>query len=196
MQMHHGGHLLGRAGPEPRLEPDRAPGGTQPPAGVLTVDEIELTKVPVGDLHLQFVGDDGTSCYDADNSDSALNAGDLPTLQLHPLRELFPPAPDGPFAGLPQQFSALSKRLPALGIESIEALAAAEPEGLIHRSLRRSQRTGDDGAEIPHRRTMAAAIQAARANLGQSPVQGRVFERLRLRSGASFAPSSRSSNGP
>jgi hypothetical protein len=145
--------------------------------GVIQVD------VPFGRIHWDIDDENAKSCYDSDITD--LIHIDPHMVDLRPLRDFDPDPPDWRFAGLGPQFAELARYLPHIGVNSIEELAAAEPEGLMHRTL---DRRTDDPTPV-HPRMLSEAITAARASLGITAVEGQALTEMRLGKGATFSRS-------
>lgn len=148
--------------------------------GILTI-----TDVPFGNLHFQVEDDeDARSCYDADvNGNWGLL--ELPDLVLIPER-LFPPEPpEELFGGLSREFEGIARVLPEIGIRSLEQLAAAEPEDLMHRTKERAFK----GITPIHSRLFGEAVEMARANLGLSKVGGERPTTFRIGAGETFSRS-------
>jgi hypothetical protein len=144
---------------------------------------VEITKAPFGKLHWQFDDGSAKSCYDADVNSLTAVVPDI-QLELVPfLPEPQPDPPDGPFVHLPRDLAGVVSVLPALGIHSTEALAAAEPEGLMHRAAALRSK----GIQPVHSRLFARAIETARSRLGLVPVSGEDLATFRLAKGATFS---------
>jgi hypothetical protein len=115
----------------------------------LTAGRIELNNVPFGVLHWDFDDGSAKSCY---NSDVGVltRLKEIPILHLIPQPDPDPDPPEKQFAGLPVELAGVARVLPRLGIHSMEDLAAAEPEDLMHRAL---------GRRVP-RRSTAGSLRA------------------------------------
>jgi len=128
----------------------------KPEAGVL-----HLKEVPFGKFHWHFGDAVATSCYDNDVNDLTLNI-DVPRISLKATIDPSPNPPDPRFKNLPLEFQDVARALPELGVRSIEELAAAEPEGLMHRAQAKNYK----GFSPIHDRLFARAIEAARTSIG------------------------------
>jgi hypothetical protein len=134
---------------------------------------VSLTAVPAGELHFEFIAGQDRSCYDVDITDLAAVAGPH-HLAITPSWRLPVPTPDPPpWMALPEEFEGVARTLSRAGIGSMAELAAAQPEGLMHRLL--------DGAKLPvGTRLLCAAIEAARRQIGLDPTAGESAFRIRL----------------
>lgn len=144
---------------------------------------VILEHLPVGKLHFDF--DDGLakSCYDVDVDDTELlDLLDIPPLELIRFIPFEPDPPGFPFGGLDETFDEVVRVLPKIGIRTLDELAAAEPEGLMHMAVEPREK----GEVTPiSSRLFADAVLTARQALGKIPVQGKVRMPLRLERGAS-----------
>jgi hypothetical protein len=121
-----------------------------------------LTLAQAGRFHLDILDFGAKSCYDVDADDPSI-------LQLFPPLELDfrlpipePDPPDWPI--LPEELQGMTEVLPRLGIQSMDALAGAEPEALLHQAR-------SIGAPI-HTRLLAASIDAAQRHTGVAAAAG------------------------
>jgi hypothetical protein len=142
--------------------------------------EIVVTDVPFGRLHWDVDDEDARSCYDTDVSDLVEIFREPLRVELIPKLPVEPDPPD--WLVLPRDFASLVQVLPELGVRSLEELAAAEPEGLMHRAKDLESR----GLLPVHSRLFADAIDAARKSLGLRGQEGEERRELRLGPGATF----------
>jgi hypothetical protein len=138
------------------------------------VATLQLAKA--GRFHIDVLAEP-KSCYDADADDPSL-------LQFHPPLELdfTPPIPepDPPdWLILPRELQGMNAVVQSLGIRSMDELAEAEPERLLHRAR---------SAGVPiHTRMLAAFIDAARRHKGLDAARGVVEIPVRIQRGKSLA---------
>ena len=125
------------------------------------------------------------SCYDADESVEIdlRERLDPYLIELVPMPGPFPEPPDPRFGGLGPRFGQLVKFLPTLGVDSVETLAALEPEDLMHRARRMREQ---DSTPV-HSRMFGEIISAARRSLAVVDSADESIDGLRLAKGASFA---------
>jgi len=90
-------------------------------------------------------------------------------VELSPIPDIIPDPPDPPFSGLPYDLGGLTTLLPEIGIESVEELAAVEPEDLMHRASN-ALATGFPPVAS---RLLAEAVDAARSTLGLRAMSGK-----------------------
>jgi hypothetical protein len=146
-------------------------GDTAVTDGVAT---LKLAKA--GRFHFEILVEP-KSCYDADADDPSL-------LQFYPPLELdfTPPIPepDPPdWFILPRELQGMNAVMQQLGIRSMDDLAAAEPEMLLHRAR---------SAGVPiHTRMLAASIEAAKRHKGLAAARGVVEIPVRMKRGKSMS---------
>jgi hypothetical protein len=140
---------------------------------------IALAAVPHGALHFEFVDGSDRSCYDTDVNE--LTAAGSHDVLITPSWRLPPPEPDPPeWLVLPEELDGVARVLPMLGVTSVEQLASARPEWLMHRMLER-------GTVAVHTRVFDAAIAAAKQQLGVLPTTGTARFPVRLERGRQLA---------
>lgn len=141
---------------------------------------LELDEFPIGRFHFDLDNGTARSCYDEDVTPL------FPQIEVPVLVELIPwkPQPDPPPWRIPElddTFNEVSRVFPALGINTVEDLAAAEPEGLMH-LVRDTQALAGERLDT---RSLANAVDAARIALGtRAPLPGHEV-RMHLRRGES-----------
>jgi hypothetical protein len=127
---------------------------------------LKIAQLPIGVYHFDIRDDAGAqSCYDTDVTTILAH---VPLIAIQ-LDQHLPPPPgldDTRFAGLPPELGQLTARLPEFGVHSIEQLAAVESEALVH-LVKQSQ----GGATLPQR-WFSAAVDAARAQVGLTRIEG------------------------
>ena len=135
---------------------------------------VQLNDIPIGALHWDIDDGSSRSCYDSDLTDASSLHGHV---DIH-LAPPFHVTPDPPFSLLPSQFRGVIGTLPTLGIESLEGLAAMEPEALMHRAQQLHEAKAN--IEPIHPRLFAEAIVAARSRLGLAQISGHESDEFRL----------------
>ncbi|ACL65254.1 hypothetical protein A2cp1_1912 [Anaeromyxobacter dehalogenans 2CP-1] len=144
---------------------------------------VEL-EAPFGRIHWDLDDGEARSCYDTDETD-VWEILPPRRVQLVARRDLDPdPPPDWTIA-LGDEFRSVGRVLPRIGIDSIDGLAAAEPEQLMHRML---ALRGDREAPI-NRRLLAESVLAARVAVGAMALRGEVQTQVTLRANATFTRS-------
>ncbi|MFZ5638346.1 MAG: IPT/TIG domain-containing protein [Pseudomonadota bacterium] len=160
--------------------------------GALVVDrwldrksDIVQIEVPYGRLHWRWETGDERSCYDTDDNadDDFRELFDPHRIELIPIPDPIPDPEDPRFGGLGPRFGRIVRFLPKLGVDSIETLAALEPEDLMHRA--RNLRATD--STPVHSRMFGEVIAAARRASAVVVAAGDSIETLSLGAGASFA---------
>lgn len=129
---------------------------------------IAELEAPYGRLHFQIDDEEVDSCYDTDNTDISEF---LPPLLVELIPKLIPEPDPPPEWAIPlgEEFREISRFLNIAGIDSLETLAAAEPEQLMHRQLELGT---ENGAPL-NRRLFADAVTRARSAVGATPFRGR-----------------------
>ena len=145
---------------------------------------FQLDRVPFGKIHFDMDDENAKSCYDAEVND---NIFELPPLEVefNPTIPIGPDPPEWRFDGLGWELAGVAAVLPALDINSIEDLANAEPEALMHRALEK----GTEDITPVHARLFAKAIDQARYSLGMRKAVGEQSSQLRLGDGRTFTRS-------
>lgn len=143
----------------------------------------EVGPIQFGRIHFDMDDEDARSCYDAEVNDGIF---ELPPFEIE-MNSKIPIGPDPPEwrFGLGWEYAGVASVLPELDINSIEDLANAEPEALMHRALER----GTKDATPVHARLFAKAIDAARITLGMRKTAGEYTTQLRLGDGRTFTKS-------
>lgn len=142
-------------------------------------------EVPYGRLHWQLETGNERSCYDTDDStdDDFLELFDPHLIELIPFRDPIPEPPDPRFGGLGPRFGQIVHFLPQLGVDSIESLAALEPEDLMHRA----RAVRDRDSTPVHSRMFGEIVSAARRALAVIGSEGESVDGLQLAAGGSFS---------
>ncbi|HJV50806.1 MAG TPA: hypothetical protein VJ652_05090 [Noviherbaspirillum sp.] len=152
----------------------------------------EIDQFPYGVIHWDVDDGSATSCYDSDVNDvvDLLDLIDLPVVVMKPAHIIDPDPPDWHFDGLPIDYAGVARVLPALGIRTLEELAAAEPEDLFHRALQQKEKRA-----VPvHSRLFGEAVNAARSMLGAKRAGGEDRAQIRLAADATYSRSFAASN--
>lgn len=142
---------------------------------------IEI-EVPFGRIHWDIDAGTEKSCYDSDVHDDFGILIPPHIVELIPVRDIDPNPPDWRFGRLGREFDGVVRFLPKIGIQSMQELAAAEPEALMHRAKNLRER---DSTPIPSR-LFGEAVTAARRNLGITRSKGESETILRLTQGGTF----------
>ncbi|GAO45413.1 IPT/TIG domain-containing protein [Flavihumibacter petaseus] len=173
--------LKGFSGNEIRLRAkDRINGKLVFDKTVPVKDElVEIKDFLPGRFHWDFGIDDNYNCYDSD--EGGLNIHLNPhRIDWQVVKSPIPNPPDPRFHGLPLELEGFTRILPELGIHSLAELASVEPEDLMHRS----QKLSDKNLTPTNSKIFGIAIREAKNLLGAHTSSADQQTQFRMKDGS------------